>query len=89
MPGVTLYLDSKMYPDMPRMTVDDSGEIRLTFTVVGVSKSEDGSISYTLEGAVTKIDPDEQNLNSIVRRASKGAYDDTPMVKIPFTPMGS
>jgi len=89
MPGVTLYIDSKNYPDLPRMTVDDSGEIKLTFVVVGVSKTEDGNISYTLEGAVTGIDVEEQSLNSIVNRAAKGAYADTPMVKTQFTPAGS
>ena len=84
----TVYLSG--YPDMPRLAVDDSGTIQLQFVVTGATKdTASGEISYTLECVMEKIDADEQNLNSIARKAVEGAYSDTPMVKTQYTPAGS
>ena len=80
-------ITDKDFPDIPTMNVDDTGEIELTFKVVGVSRDTleptDNSISYELECVPTECKVEKVSLEESTRRAAD------KITKIHFTPSPS
>jgi hypothetical protein len=85
---IHLTIDSKQYPNLPDLRLDDTGEVTLTFEIVGLNKYDDEALegernSCTLKCKVKSMSVKKVSLQDAGERALKSTI---PYVKTQISP---